>query len=99
MDRNWNRNGSGGGATGGEKMYSRQSYSSGGGGGGGGGGSHYHHHSNNYRKKNDYSSQEFYAKTVKQVVQPIKKESLQVASVEDELNSANFSWIKNSPLN
>ena len=96
MDRNWNRNGGGGGATGGEKMYSRQSYSSG---GGGGGGSHYHHHSNNYRKKNDYSSQEFYAKTVKQVVQPIKKESLQVASVEDELMSANFSWIKNSPLN
>ena len=92
MDRNWNRNSGGGGATGGEKMYGRQSYSSGGVG-------HYHQQSNHYRKKNDYSSQDFYSKTVKTIVQPVKKESLQVASVEDELMSANFSWIKNSNIN
>jgi hypothetical protein len=91
MDRNWNRNGGGGGgATGvsGEKMY-RQPYSNG----------HYHHQGNHYRKKNDYSGQDFYSKNSKPIVQPVKKESLQVASVEDELNSTTFSWIKNSSLN
>jgi hypothetical protein len=92
MDRNWNRNGGGGGNsgsgnTGGEKMY-RQPYSSGG-----------HHQGNHYRKKNDYSSQDFYSKNAKQVVQPVKKESLQVALVEDELMSTTFSWIKNSSVN
>jgi hypothetical protein len=98
MDRNWNRNGGGGGATGGsgnsgsgntggEKMY-RQPYSSGG-----------HHQGNHYRKKNDYSSQDFYSKNAKPIVQPVKKETLQVALVEDELMSTTFSWIKNSSVN
>lgn len=97
MDRNWNRNGGGGGATGGgnsgggnsggEKMY-KQPYSSGG-----------HHQGNHYRKKNDYSGQDFYSKNVKPIVQPVKKESLQVESVEDELMSTTFSWIKNSSVN
>lgn len=94
MDRNWNRNG-GGGATGssgnssggGEKMY-RQPYSNGG-----------HHQGNHYRKKNDYSGQDFYSKNAKPIVQPVKKESLQVESVEDELMSTTFSWIKNSSIN
>jgi len=90
MDRNWNRNGGSSGATGGggEKMY-RQPYSSG----------NYHHQGNHYRKKNDYSGQDFYSKNPKPVVQPVKKESLQVESVEDELMSITFSWIKNSSLN
>jgi hypothetical protein len=85
MDRNWNRgNGAGGGAggAGGEKMY-KQSYS---------GGQNYQ----NYRKKNDYSGQEYYSKIAKPVVQPIKKEGLQVALIENELMDVNFSWIKNS---
>ena len=101
MDRNWNRNGGGGGATGGsgggnggnsgnsggEKMY-KQPYSSGG-----------HHQGNHYRKKNDYSGQDFYSKNAKPIVQPVKKESLQVALVEDELMATTFSWIKNSSVN
>ena len=101
MDRNWNRNGGGGGATGGgggnsgnsgnsgggEKMY-RQPYSSGG-----------HHQGNHYRKKNDYNGQDFYSKNAKPIVQPVKNESLQVASVEDELMATTFSWIKNSGIN
>ena len=90
MDRNWNRgNGTGGagggGAGGGEKMY-KQSYS---------GGQNYQ----NYRKKNDYSGQDFYSKNAKPIVQPVKKESLQVALVEDELMATTFSWIKNSSVN
>jgi len=92
MDRNWNRNGGGGGATGssgGEKMY-RQPYSNANGG---------HHQGNHYRKKNDYSGQDFYSKNAKPIVQPVKKESLQVALVEDELMSTTFSWIKNSSVN
>lgn len=99
MDRNWNRNGGGGGNSsggnsgggnssgGGEKMY-RQPYSNGG-----------HHQGNHYRKKNDYSGQDFYSKNAKPIVQPVKKESLQVESVEDELMSTTFSWIKNSSVN
>lgn len=98
MDKNWNRNGGGGGGngggnggnsgnSGGEKMY-KQPYSSGG-----------HHQGNHYRKKNDYSGQDFYSKNAKPIVQPAKKESLQVASVEDELMSTTFSWIKNSGVN
>ena len=103
MDRNWNRNGGGGSATGGgggnsgggnsggnsggEKMY-KQPYSNGG-----------HHQGNHYRKKNDYSGQDFYSKNAKPIVQPVKKESLQVASVEDELMATTFSWIKNSSVN
>lgn len=80
MDRNWNR-GSGNGAVG-EKMY-RQPYS---------GGQHYQH----YRKKNDFSGQEYYSKIAKPVVvQPQKKEGLQVALVENELMDINFSWVKN----
>jgi hypothetical protein len=99
MDRNWNRNGGGGGAIGGEKMY-RHNYTSGCGGAScGGSGGHYNHQSNHYRKKNDYNSQDFYSKNMKPVVQPLKKDSLQVSLVEDELNSANFSWIKNISLN
>jgi hypothetical protein len=104
MDRNWNRNGggggnsgggnsgggnSGGGNSGGEKMY-RQPYSNANGG---------HHQGNHYRKKNDYSGQDFYSKNAKPTVQPVKKESLQVASVEDELMATTFSWIKNSSVN
>ena len=100
MDRNWNRNGGGGGGnsgsnscsnsggnSGGEKMY-RQPYSNGG-----------HHQGNHYRKKNDYNGQDFYSKNAKPIVQPVKKESLQVASVEDELMATTFSWIKNSSVN
>ncbi len=94
MDRNWNRNGGGGSATGGggnsgggEKMY-KQPYSNGG-----------HHQGNHYRKKNDYSGQDFYSKNAKPIIQPVKKESLQVASVEDELMATTFSWIKNSSVN
>ena len=87
MDRNWNRNGGGGGNSGGEKMY-RQPYSNGG-----------HHQGNHYRKKNDYSGQDFYSKNAKPIVQPVKKESLQVALVEDELMATTFSWIKNSSVN
>jgi len=95
MDRNWNRNGGGGSATGGgsnsggggEKMY-KQPYSNGG-----------HHQGNHYRKKNDYNGQDFYSKNAKPIIQPVKKESLQVASVEDELMATTFSWIKNSSVN
>lgn len=94
MDRSWNRNNGssgGGGYNGsGEKMY-RQHYS-------GGGGGHHNNQGNNYRKKNDYNGQDFYSKNTKPVAQPVKKESLQVALVEEELNSATFSWIKNSSL-
>ena len=88
MDRNWNRSGSSGGG-GGEKMY-RQPYS--------GGGQHQQHQQqhNHYRKKNDFSGPEFYSKIAKPIVQPLKKESLQVALVEDELMDVNFSWIKNA---
>ena len=86
MDRNWNRgNGAGagaGGSGGGEKMY-KHPYS---------GGQNYQ----NYRKKNDYSSQEYYSKIAKPVVvQPLKKEGLQVALIENELMDVNFSWVKN----
>jgi hypothetical protein len=83
MDRNWNRNGGGASAsTGGEKIY-KQPYS---------GGQNHHH----YRKKNDFSGPEYYSKTVKSVsVQPVKKEGLQVAAIENELMDSNFSWIKN----
>lgn len=86
MERNWNR--SGGSGVAGEKMY-KQSYS---------GGQHYQNHNNNqhYRKKNDFSGQEYYSKIAKPVaVQPLKKESLQVALIENELMDVNFSWIKN----
>jgi hypothetical protein len=100
MDRNWNRSGGGGGGgSSGEKMY-KQPYSSGGGGRNhnqpysGSGGSNTQN--NNYRKKNDFSGQEYYSKIVKPVVQPLKKESLQVALLEDELMDVNFSWIKNT---
>ena len=97
MDRNWNRNGGGGGSSG-EKMY-KQPYSN-----GGGGRNHNQPYSgsagsntqNNYRKKNDFSGQEYYSKIVKPVVQPLKKESLQVELLEDELMDVNFSWIKNT---
>jgi hypothetical protein len=67
-----------------EKLY-RQPYSNSGGG--------------HNRKKNDYNSQEFYCKTIKPAVQPLKKESLQVASIVDEIMSANFSWMKNISIN
>jgi hypothetical protein len=93
MDRNWNRNGFGNNsgssssATG-EKMY-KHSYS----------GNIHHHQANHYRKKNDYSGQDFYNKNTKPSLQIIKKESLQVASIEEELNSSNFSWIKNNCIN
>jgi len=54
-------------------------------------------HHNYYRKKNDFSGQDYYNKTVKSVVQqPIKKEGLQVASIENELMDINFSWLKNT---
>jgi len=97
MDRNWNRSGSSGSSGGvssgggGEKMY-RQPYS------GGGGGQHQQHQQqhNHYRKKNDFSGPEFYSKNAKPIIQPLKKESLQVALVEDELMDVNFSWNKNS---
>lgn len=94
MDRNWNRSGSGSTTTlsnnSSEKMY-RQPYSNSSCG--------HQHQSNHYRKKNDYNSQEFYSKTAKPIVQAIKKDLLQISLVEDELNSANFSWVKNSGLN
>jgi hypothetical protein len=86
MDRNWNRGGAG------EKMY-RQSYS-----GGGGHNNHYHQQqqqTQHYRKKNDFSGPEFYSKMAKPIVQPLKKECLQVALIEDELMDINFSWLKN----
>jgi hypothetical protein len=87
MDRNWNRGGTTG--VGGEKMH-KQTYS---------GGQHYQNQNQNqnqhYRKKNDYSGQEYYnKKTVSS--QPLKKEGLQVALVENELMDSNFSWLKNS---
>ena len=87
MDRNWNR---GGGTStftggGGEKNY-KHSQSGGSG----------NYQNNNYRKKNEYSGQDFYNKIAKSAVQPLKKESLQVALIEDELTNVNFSWIKNS---
>jgi|688.fasta_scaffold1523552_2 hypothetical protein len=86
MDRNWNRGGgtssSSNASTGGEKIY-KQSYSSG--------------NHNHYRKKNDFSGQEFYSKSAKQVSTQsvIKKEGLQVALFENELIDSNFSWVKN----
>jgi hypothetical protein len=55
---------------------------------------------NHYRKKNDFSGQEYYSKTVKPVVQlPLKKESLQVELIENELLDINFSWLKNGGTN
>jgi len=51
---------------------------------------------NHYRKKNDFSGQEYYSKTVKPVVQlALKKDSLQVELIENELIDINFSWLKN----
>lgn len=50
---------------------------------------------NQYRKKNDFSGPEYYSKVAKPVTQPLKKESLQVELVEDELMDEKFSWIKN----
>jgi len=87
MDRNWNRGGSGGSgaSNGGEKMF-RHPYS--------GGQNNYNH----YRKKNDFSGAEYYSKNVKPIsaqAQPVKKETLQVAMVENELMGGNFSWVKN----
>jgi hypothetical protein len=89
MDRNWNRGGTSGG--GGEKIH-KQSYS---------GGQHYQNQNqnNHYRKKNDYSGQEYYSKMTKTVSsQPLKKEGLQVALIENELMDSNFSWVKNSGI-
>ena len=84
MDRNWNRGGNSStvNSTDSEKNY-RQPYTS-----------NHHYH---YRKKNDFSGQEYYSKTVKPVLsQPVvKKESLQVALIENELMDNNFSWVKN----
>ena len=51
-----------------------------------------------YRKKNDFSGPDYYSKTTKPNAQPLKKESLQVVLVEDELKDVNFSWIKNSHI-
>jgi hypothetical protein len=86
MDRNWNRGGNSG--AGGEKIY-RQPYHQ----------NHQNHHQQ-YRKKNDYSGQEFYSNTNSKITkpissQPLKKEGLQVALVENELMDSNFSWVKN----
>jgi hypothetical protein len=90
MDRNWNRGGSGSGASaGGEKMF-RHPYS--------GGQNNY----NNYRKKNDFSGPEYYSKNAKPVLaqaQPVKKEALQVVLVENELMDIHFSWVKNGGTN
>jgi hypothetical protein len=81
MERNWNRGSANSGSNnGGEKNY-KQQYSGG-------------HHSQ-YRKKNDFSGPEYYNKVAKPVTQPLKKESLQVELVEDELMDEKFSWIKN----
>ena len=99
MDRNWNRGGGGassgsggggGGSSSGEKLY-KQPYS---------GGQHNQQHNqphnqHHYRKKNDFSGPEFYSKMAKPIVQPLKKEGLQVALIEDELMDVNFSWLKN----
>ena len=87
MDKNWNRGG-GNRVGNGEKMY-KQHYT-------GGSGHNQNSQNNHYHKKNDFSGQEFYSKTAKQIVQPLKKESLQVALFEDELMDVNFSWIKNT---
>ena len=91
MDRNWNRggannssSGSNNGYTGGEKNY-KQPYS---------GGQHNNQH-NHYSKKNEFSGPEYYCKVAKPVTQLLKKESLQIMLVEDELMDENFSWIKN----
>jgi hypothetical protein len=84
MDRNWNRgsaNGSNNGYTAREKNY-RQPHT-------GGGGQHH------YRKKNEFSGPEYYSKVAKPVSQTVKKESLDIALIEDELLDVNFSWIKN----
>ncbi len=94
MDRNWNRGGNNsnnnsnsGFSNGGEKMF-RNSYS--------GGQNNY----NNYRKKNDFSGPEYYSKNAKPVsAQPVKKEALQVAMIENELMDLNFSWVKNGGTN
>ena len=48
-----------------------------------------------HRKKNDYSGQEYYNKKPVLSSQPLKKEGLQVALVENELMDSNFSWLKN----
>jgi len=48
--------------------------------------------------QNDFSGAEYYSKNVKPVLthaQPVKKEALQVAMVENELMGGNFSWVKN----
>jgi hypothetical protein len=81
MDRNWNRGNGSNSSSGGEKIY-RQPYTG-----------NQHH----YRKKNDYSGQEYYNKNVKHVSSHtiVKKESLQIALVENELMDHNFSWLKN----
>ena len=47
------------------------------------------------RKKNDYNGQEYYNKKPVPSSQPLKKEGLQVALVENELMDSNFSWLKN----
>jgi hypothetical protein len=94
MDRNWNRGGANSGSSGssgniyggGEKNY-KQPYS--------GGQHHNNTHYSHYRKKNDFSGPEFYCKAAKPAIQPLKKESLQVSLIEDELMDVNFSWIKN----
>jgi hypothetical protein len=86
MDKNWNRGGVNSGSNNGytgEKNY-RQPYSGG-----------HHNQNNQYRKKNDFSGPEYYSKVAKPVTQPLKKESLQVELVEDELMDEKFSWIKN----
>ena len=103
MDRNWNRGGGSGGgvsggsgggvSSGGEKLY-KQPYS---------GGQHNQQHNqphnqHHYRKKNDFSGPEYYSKVAKPVTQPLKKESLQVELVEDELMDEKFSWIKNGGI-
>jgi len=86
MDRNWNRGGTSG--VGGEKMY-KQSYS--------GGQNQNQNQNQHYRKKNDYSGQEYYNKKPVSS-QPLKKEGLQVALVENELMGSNFSWVKNGGI-
>lgn len=87
MDRGWNRSN--------EKIYRQPSS-----------GGHYQPHQSHqshqshsqhyYRKKNDFTGPEFYSKTTKPNVQSLKKDSLQVSLIEDELKDIHFSWIKNS---
>ncbi len=90
MDRNWNRGGNNSSYSsnsGGEKMF-RHPYSGG------------QHNYNHYRKKNDFSGPEYYSKNAKPIsAQPVKKEALQVAMIENELMDLNFSWVKNGGTN